>query len=377
MSNFLIILVRVLLFAAIPGLTFAMYKILSAPLRQRERTQLFLDLLEAGLREGRGAEQTIVGVARSGDRVLGRKFKRLAEHLENGVSFGEALARVPLLPAQVTATLRVGEQTGDIRRVLPACRMCLDDVQSRATVAVNYLIVLALVLNPNFPGVFPFLMIFIVPKFAEISHDLLGKDLPPVTRFMIASFRGIFAIQWFIIVILLVAVIAYENPPWLRRFGLLVKRPADALAWWLPWKRKRLLRSFSSMLATLLDAGVPENRAVELAAESTANGVLLSQAGAVSYRLRQGVALTQAVAAIDATGEFRWRLSNAVHNHGGFLRALAGWHEALDAKAYQAEQTASQLVTTALVILNGVFVALVAIGMFQVFTTLIMEMSMW
>ncbi len=377
MSDFFVILVRLLLFAWILGLPFVIYKILSAPLRQRERAQLFLDLLEAGLREGRGAEQTIVEVARSGDRALGRKFKSLATQLENGVRLGEALRRVPLLPASVGATLRVGEQTGDVRRVLPACRACLDDVQSRVTGAVNYLIVIALVLNPNFPGVLPFLMIFIVPKFAQISHDLLGERLPPVMQFLIAHCREMFWTQSLIILTLLLAVIAYQNPPWLLRFGFLIKRPADGLAWRLPWKRKRLLRNFSSMLALLLDAGIPENKAIEFAAESTANGVLQRLAGGVAYRLQQGVPLTEAVAAMDATGEFRWRLTNAAHGHGGFLRALAGWHEALDAKAYQEEQIASQLVTTALVILNGIFVALVAIAMFQMFSTVIMEMSMW
>ena len=377
MSDFLMALVRVLLFVAIPALTYAIYRILSAPLRQRERTRLFLDLLEVGLREKRGAEQTIAEVARSGDRLIDQKFKQLAYYLENGVHLGEALERVPILPAQVSATLRAGEQTGDIERVLPACRMCFDDVQSRVTVAVNYLIILALVLNPNFPGVFPFLMIFIMPKFVEISHDLLGKNLPPVTQFTVAASHEIFALQWLIIVILIVAVIVYHNPPWLRRLGPLVKRPADAFAWWLPWKRKRLLRLFSSMLATLLDGGVPESKAIELAAQSTANGVFVRIAGGVIYRLRQGVPLTEAMAGMDGTEEFRWRLANATAGHGRFLHALAGWHEALDSQAYRMEQTVSQVVTTALVVLNGIFVALVAVGVFQIFTTLISEMALW
>ena len=63
-------------------------------------------------------------------------------------------------------------------------------------------------------------------------------------------------------------------------------------------------------------------------------------------RLREGVALTEAVQAIDDTGEFRWRLTNAAYGRGGFMAALSGWHEALDAKAYQLEQAASQVITT-------------------------------
>ena len=63
-------------------------------------------------------------------------------------------------------------------------------------------------------------------------------------------------------------------------------------------------------------------------------------------------------------GEFHWRLTNATHAHGGFLNALRGWHEALDAKAFQQEEAATHVLTSGLVILNGLVVALIAISMF-------------
>ena len=70
--------------------------------------------------------------------------------------------------------------------------------------------------------------------------------------------------------------------------------------------------------------------------------------------------------AFDDTGEFHWRLANAAHAQGGFLNALRGWHEALEAKAFQQEETATHTFTSGLVILNGVVVGLIAIGMFGV-----------
>ena len=76
--------------------------------------------------------------------------------------------------------------------------------------------------------------------------------------------------------------------------------------------------------------------------------------------------LDDAVRRFDDTGEFHWRLANAVHARGGFLDALRGWHEALDAKAFQQEETATHTITSGLVILNGLVVALIATAMFGI-----------
>jgi type II secretory pathway component PulF len=151
----------------------------------------------------------------------------------------------------------------------------------------------------------------------------------------------------------------------------------DAFNFRLPWRRKRLERDFTAMLALLLDAEVPEEQAVTFAAQSTDNGVFMRRGAEVAQRLRNGVGFLDAMQGIDDTGELRWRLANAVHGHGGFMKALAGWHEALEAKAYQLEQTASQTITTGLVIINGCVVGLIAVSVFQALTSIVWEVSLW
>jgi type II secretory pathway component PulF len=138
----------------------------------------------------------------------------------------------------------------------------------------------------------------------------------------------------------------------------------DWTAWRIPWKQKRLQRTFSAMLAVLLDGGVPEAEAVRLAGDCTVNEVCRHRTRLVRAALEQGIKLDDAVRAFDDHGEFHWRLTNAIHAHGGFLNALRGWHEALDAKAFQQEEATAHVVTSGLVILNGVLVALVAMTVF-------------
>ena len=141
---------------------------------------------------------------------------------------------------------------------------------------------------------------------------------------------------------MLVAALYIGGPGLVRWFQFRSVPVVDWIAWHIPWKQKKLQRTFSAMLAVLLDAGVPEPLAVRLAGDSTANEICRRRAQRVIAALEKGVKLDAAVRAFDDTGEFHWRLTNATHAHGGFLKALRGWHEALDAKAFQQEETATQ-----------------------------------
>ncbi len=162
--------------------------------------------------------------------------------------------------------------------------------------------------------------------------------------------------------------------PWLNHalFGL-----PERLFAGLPWRRKRLQRDFSSMVSVLLDAEVPEAEAVALAAESTANLQVTRRANIVCALLKNGVKLPVAIRALDDSKELHWRLANALQRGGGFLRALTGWHEALDAKAFQLEQSAAQITTTLVVLFNGLFVACITIAAFLAFIQLINEAVLW
>jgi len=151
----------------------------------------------------------------------------------------------------------------------------------------------------------------------------------------------------------------------------------ERLHYRLPWRRKRMQRDFSTMLAVLLDAGVPEAAALTLAADCSANSVFRRRAARAVDALRQGLKLPEAVQQLDDAGEFRWRLRNAVAAPGGFFRALAGWHESLDARAFQQEQAAAQVITTSLVLWSGLFVGLILCAIFMVLTTLITTAALW
>jgi general secretion pathway protein F len=368
----------ILIIAPVCLVAWAMAYLLSLPMRRQEHARFFLHLLESALEQGRPVEQTLVDIGNSNDRVLGKRFHLLAANIREGLRLGQALEKVPrFLPPQIMAMLRAGEELGDLRKVLPACQYLLKDAQSNVRGAASYLVVLAFVLSPFAILVLNLFAIVIFPKFNEIAVSMAVPS-PAIFRFvqhnmgwLILGQAGLFA------AIVLSAMIYIGGPRFVRWFQFRSVPFVDWIAWRVPWKQKRMQRNFSAMLAVLLDGGVTEVTALRLAGESAANEIFRRRAACMQDAIARGVKLTEASQSIDGGGELRWRLTNAVQAHGGFLRALTGWHEALDAKAFQQEQAAAHALTSALVVANGVLVALVALSVFGVLVSIIETGLLW
>jgi type II secretory pathway component PulF len=358
----------------LPGGAFsvAMHFLLSMPMRRRDRALFFLDLIETVVNRGQSVEQAIVSAAENHDRAIGVRFYMLAAHIEGGARLGEALEKVPsFLPPQVNAMVHSGEKLGDLKKVLPACREVLRIAPDTVRATMHYMVAILLLFAPIAVFMIFLITTFVVPKFKDVAAGM-GVPLWPITTFVFAATPYIIWFEILLFVTLLaVAALFIGGPGLIRWFQFRSVPVVDWITWRVPWKQKKLLRAFSAMLAVLLDGGVPETEAVRLAGESTANEICRRRARRVIAALEKGEKLDEAVRAFDDTGEFHWRLTNATHARGSFLNALDGWHAALDAKAFQQEETATHAMTSGLVILNGLVVALIATAMFGILVAIL------
>jgi len=362
------------------GLWLSAYYLVTLPMRRRERNELFLDLIERCLKNGRSVEAALAALAERGEKAFGRRLRRLGVHLEGGCGLVEALRLTPgLLPPQTVETLAVGEETGDLLGVIPACRVSAGDASSRVRGAMNYVIVLAGGVFLPVLFIMPMLFIYVVPPFEAMLKDMdFPGEMPFLMQMVCLSVNSGWAsmLIWALPLGMIAAAYAYVRGPMGFRWAPW-RMLADRLHWLFSWQRLRLRRDFSAMLAAELDAGVPEPKAVELAARACDNAVVARRAGRVTRALAAGEPLAEALRRIDRSGELRWRMENALKRGGGFLEALEGWHEALDARAFRHEQTAAHVVTTVLVLINGALIGALAIGFFQCMVMLIEATAPW
>lgn len=367
-------LLMLLLWAIILGGALSLFHfLLSMPMRRAERARTILDLIETALQHGEPVEQALISISRSREQCVGVRFHLFVAWLEKGLRLDEALARVPrLLPPGIVAMLQAGQRIGDLRKTLPACRQLLADSTSETRSALNYLVVITFVVSPMTIIVFFITAVIVFPKFIEIGNGM-GVGDPTAIRLLLGYRLPFIWMQVFLQLAVWFTAFVYVMGPraraWLPGY--------DQVNWRLPWRRKRMQRDFSLMLATLLDAGMPEPEAVTLAADCTANSVFQARAALIVDAIKQGRPLTNAVQELDDTGEFRWRLANATHSRGGFLTALSGWHDALNAKSFQHEQAAAHIVSTSLVLINGLFVAIVVVAVFSFLISIVNGGVLW
>jgi type II secretory pathway component PulF len=368
-AQFLIALFWYAVFILLPGGAFSVliHFLLSLPMQRRDRALFFLDLTETVLQRGQPVEQAILAAAENHDRAIGVGFYMVAAHIEGGARLGEALEQVPrFLPPQITAILRAGEKLGDLKKVLPACREVLRVAPDTVRSTMHYMMAILLLFAPVACFIICLLSVMVIPKFKEVAA---GSSAPlwPLTQFVFENTFWLVAFEVVVFLALLSVAVIYIGGPGLVRWFQFRSVPiVDWITWRVPWKQKKLQRTFSAMLAVLLDGGVPEAEAVRLAGDSTANEICRRRARRVITALEQGIKLDDAVRVFDDSGEYHWRLTNATHAHGGFLSALRGWHESLDARAFQQEEAATHAVASGLVIMNGVVVGLIATAMFGV-----------
>jgi len=359
------------------GILYLLYLDIGSALRREGRARGFLHLLEIGLRQGQRIEQAIISLSANRVQALGVYLHLLAAYLESGLPLNAALEKVPrLLPPKIRAMLRVGEEIGDITKVLPACRKTLRDGFSGAQTSANNLVVVLFVCPVGVLLAW-FCSLSVLPRLKDIVQDF-QVSLPPWTE-------QIFRLSMCLSIVVLISCLLFYFA------GLIHAGGPQFVAWvekglWplshrfnfsIPWRRKRMQRDFSVMLALLLDSEVPEEKAVLLAARSTANRIFMARAQRTIRDLRAGVKLVEAVRWLDDAGEFRWRLRNTCEPGTGFFTALAGWHESLEAAAFQQEQAVSQTITTGLILLNGLMVGLVAVGTFRLLLALVEEVALW
>jgi len=121
------------------------------------------------------------------DKLLKNTINKLADSVQSGSTFSDALALHPRIFNDLYVNMvRAGEAGGVLELVLNR----LSEFQEKAAKIKNK--VMAAMVYPGIVmtmavGIMSFLLVFIVPRFEAIFHDILGdKPLPPVTRFVLA-----------------------------------------------------------------------------------------------------------------------------------------------------------------------------------------------
>jgi type IV pilus assembly protein PilC len=248
--------------------------------------QQFLTLLKAGLPVLNSLDLLI---KRQRDRTLGVILENVRERVKGGELLSDAFSTHAIVPKIYTTTLMAGEKSGNIDEVLTRYinfqRLAMT-FRKKLFVSLIYPTLLVTVVSI----MVMFLFTFVVPKFAELFNSL-DAQLPAITVFMLAV--GTTAQKYFPFIIGGGALLGFLFWQWKKTDSGADK--IDRLILSLPMlgdiRLKHQVATFSRMLATLLQGGLPLVPSMETAGSSMTSRRILKGVMRASVRVREGQGL--------------------------------------------------------------------------------------
>jgi len=228
------------------------------------------------------------------DPVLKRTTEALAESVQGGSTFSDSLTQHPRIFNQLYISMvKAGELGGVLEVVLTRLAEFQEKAQkvkNKVLAAMVYpIIVLTLALS-----ILSFLLVFIVPRFQMIFHEMLGdKPLPTITLVVIGA--SDFAQKNFAFIIGAIVALIIGIKLLARTSG--GRAAIDRLKLRLPLfgdlMRKTAISRFSRTLGTLVTSGVSILQALNITRETAGNRVIADAISQVHDRVKEGESIVQ------------------------------------------------------------------------------------
>src|SRR6266566_5245906 len=228
------------------------------------------------------------------DKLMKNTINKIADSVQSGSTFSDALALHPRIFNDLYVNMvKAGEVGGVLELVLTR----LSEFQEKAAKIKNK--VIAAMVYPGIVmtmamGIMGFLLVFIVPRFEVIFHDLLGdKPLPPVTRFVIGV-SGSLKNHGLVILGVVVAVVTlYKFIGRTRRGRLAIDTFKLRMPLFGNLNRKTAISRFARTLGTLVTSGVPILQALNITRETAGNAAIARAIAQVHDSVKEGESIVQ------------------------------------------------------------------------------------
>ena len=228
------------------------------------------------------------------DKLLKKTINKVADSVQGGSTFSDALALHPRVFNDLYVNMvKAGEVGGVLELVLTR----LSEFQEKAAKIKNKVIsamVYPIIVMTMAVGILCFLLVFIVPKFESIFHEMLGdKPLPPVTQFVIGA-SGLVKNHGLVLLgVVVAAVTIYKFLGRMRRGRFVIDSFKLRMPLFGNLNRKTAISRFARTLGTLVTSGVPILQALNITRETAGNAAIAAAISQVHDSVKEGESIVQ------------------------------------------------------------------------------------
>ena len=254
-------------------------------------TRQLATLVDAGLPLLRGLR---VLEKQERNATLKRIVGELAESIEGGSTFSEALAQHPKVFNRLFVNMvKAGELGGVLEVVLNRLSEFMEKAQKIKGKVVAAMFYPAAVMFVAVT-ILIILMVFVVPKFKQIFQDMLeGKPLPAFTQLILGISEVIannFLASMGVLVGIFIIFKLFVRTKFGRKIFDRVKLHFPVLG---PVISKVAIARFTRTLGTLISSGVPILQALNIVKETSGNVIISDAVASVHESVKEGETITQ------------------------------------------------------------------------------------
>ncbi|MBV9085884.1 MAG: type II secretion system F family protein [Acidobacteriaceae bacterium] len=327
--------------------------------------QQFLTLVRAGLPILTALELLL---KRQQDDYFKSILENVRDRVKSGELLSEAFAAQNVFPRIYTTTLLAGEKSGNLEEVLSryiAFQRVALSVRKKLLASLIYpaILVTAVIC------MFTFLFTFVVPRFADLYHEL-GANLPAITTFMLNV--GVAMRKYFPIIVVAVAAVIFGIWRWaksrrgaerLDRIRLALPLLGDI---WLKYQ----VGIFTRMLSTLLSGGLPLVPALETAGASMQSRQIANAIVSSSQKVRQGRPLSKSLEETETFPSMAVEMIEVGESTGALPAMLNSVAEFYEEDVQTALAATMSLIEPLLLLIVAVVVGVVLISLYYPIFTL-------
>ena len=297
------------------------------------------------------------------DRALRRIISEVADDVSAGYSIADSFQiHGDKLPPTFIETIRSGEESGSLAS---AFKRLSDFFMTRhklyakikgAMIYPVFVIILAII-------VISIVMIKAIPTIANTFLDQ-GENLPGITMALISCsdfFRKWFWLIAIIILLIAMAVIIYART---REGGMKLSRKMLNLPLIGNIERLNIASQFASTMATMLIAGLPLVRAVQITSKTVTNKYVSESIVNVMKNLEQGFSLGECLKRESTLDELLIEMCAMGEQSGSLEETLSSISKYYDYETENAASRALAVLEPAILIFLGFFVGFIVIALY-------------
>ena len=308
--------------------------------------------------------------------ALRESVAQMAESIESGSTFAEALAAHPKIFDRLFVNMVKAGEVGGVLDVVLA-RLAefqekAEKIKGKVKSAMTYpIVVLVMALS-----ILTFLMMFIVPKFADIFADLMGgKGMPALTQFVMNAsdtmvHRFPVVITVIVALVVIIKLLAKTNK---GRFMLdQFKLHAPVFGMLIS---KNSISRFTRTLGTLMAAGVPVLQALNIVKETVGNEVISKAVATIHDAVKEGENMAPPIASSKVFPPMVVSMVEVGEETGALPDMLMKIADSYDDDVDNAVAAMTSIIEPLLIIFLAVVVGTIVIALFMPLVSIIGGLS--